>query len=204
MKEISAVAVLTTLIFLFTAFAGALNPKWLRQPTRGRALGIYLGLAVFSLIIAVSAVPEKVDGSSPEKASLSAASEPGPSRVAASTEEQPASREHLALSSLISAFESLTDLQQEEWNLKHQWAYWVQGEGIVTEVSKTGVFSEIKDTAYEVTVELPGGDRAVLFYPPEQKEFVLRFDAGSALTFQGRLKKIQDWGFWRSGYVKVE
>lgn len=118
--------------------------------------------------------------------------------------ERDAADEPRPLLPLIRSFASLTELQQEDWNEKHEWVYRVSGNGTVSEVGKAGFFSEIKEAAYEVTVELSNADRAVLFYPSEQREAVLGLSAGQRVSFKGCLKKIQNWGFWHSAYVRVE
>ena len=118
--------------------------------------------------------------------------------------ETAGSRSYQALHMVIDEFATLTELQQENWNQQNQWKLWVNGTGQVSEVNQTNAFSEISDLPFEVTVELQNGDRVVLFYPKAQKETVLKLKMGDVLGFKGRLKKIQDWGLWKSGYIRVE
>jgi hypothetical protein len=118
--------------------------------------------------------------------------------------ETAGSRSYQALHVVIDEFGTLTELQQENWNQQNQWKLWVNGTGQVSEVNQTNAFSEISDLPFEVTVELQNGDRAVLFYPKSQKETVLKLKMGDVLRFKGRLKKIQDWGLWKSGYIQIE
>ena len=71
-------------------------------------------------------------------------------------------------------------------------------------MNRTGFLSEISDAEYEVTCELPGGDRAVLYMDKNNSDFVHDLEIGDTITFTGKLKNIQAWGFWCSGYVKVD
>jgi len=108
----------------------------------------------------------------------------------------------LPVTELISHFSDLTDLQQEEWNNNHKWEYTVNGSGLVTEVGETNFISEDDSYPYEVTVELSEGTRAVVYFPEEKRDYVLNLDKGSDIDFVGDLKRIEDWGFWITAYVK--
>lgn len=108
------------------------------------------------------------------------------------------------LESLLQYFGNLTDLRQEQWNGDYEWKLIVTGAGEVSEVSRAGFFSEISDAEYEVTCELPNGDRAVLFLGENNSDFVHNLEIGNTITFTGKLKNIADWGLWRTSYIKVE
>jgi len=108
------------------------------------------------------------------------------------------------LEPLLQYFGNLTDLRQEQWNGDYEWKLIVTGAGEVSEVSRAGFFSEISDAEYEVTCELPNGDRAVLFLGENNSDFVHNLEVGNTITFTGKLKNIADWGLWRTGYIKVE
>ena len=107
------------------------------------------------------------------------------------------------LARLLQQFNAMTDLQQESWNHENEWKLLVTGSGEVSEVNKVNLFSEIKSADYELTCELPGGDRAVLFLDEARRDYVLELNVGDAVTFTGQLKSVTDWGFWRTGYVMV-
>lgn len=107
------------------------------------------------------------------------------------------------LASLLRYFGDLSDLRQEAWNSDNAWKYTVGGSGVVEAVNRVTLFSEITSAEYEITVELPGGDRAVLYLPRERRDDALALDIGDPVNFTGQLKSINDWGFWRSGYVLV-
>jgi uncharacterized protein len=140
--------------------------------------------------------------SSPSNGATASSAPPAPQKAA---EETPTDQPRMVpLDALLTRFAHLTKLQQEQWNTQHQWEHQVQGVGVVSEAQEVNFFSEMQDMAYEVTLELSDTNRAVLFLPADQKALVLNLEVGSRVEFQGRLKKMQDWGFWRSAYVKIE
>ena len=106
---------------------------------------------------------------------------------------------------LVSEFKNLTEVQQERWNIRNKWKHRVEGEGTVSEVEDADIFSEIQGNYYEVTVELEDNNRVVIFYPKTKKyDWVGDLQKDSQLSFKGRLKSINDWGMWVTGYIKGE
>lgn len=130
--------------------------------------------------------------------------QPSQPQALLATKEEKSGPELPDLEPLLDNFGNLTELRQEQWNRDNEWRLIVRGTGEVSEVNRTGIFSEISDAEYEVTCELRGGDRAVLYMDRNNSEFVHNLEVGDTITFTGKLKKIQDWGFWCSGYVKVD
>lgn len=129
--------------------------------------------------------------------------EPQPQATPAAREEA-RGPEPVDLEQLLDNFGNLTELRQDQWNRDNEWKHIVRGAGEVSEVNRTGFLSEITDAEYEVTCELRGGDRAVLYLDKNHSDFVLGLEVGETITFTGKLKNMQDWGFWCSGYVKVD
>jgi hypothetical protein len=119
-------------------------------------------------------------------------------------QEESRGTETPVLEQLLDNFGNMTELRQEQWNRDNEWKHIVSGAGEVSEVNRTGFLSEISDAEYEVTVELRGGDRAVLYMEKNNSDFVLDLEIGDSITFTGKLKSITDWGFWRSGYIKID
>ncbi len=101
---------------------------------------------------------------------------------------------------LVRTFKKLTEVKQKRWSEENEDRYVVEGSGKVETVEEAGVISEIQGDYYEVTIEISGGDRAVVFYP---KSFhrAADLDKGDRVSFRGRLKRLKDWGFWVSGYL---
>lgn len=114
-------------------------------------------------------------------------------------------KEYADIRDLTSAYRKMTEVQQKNWSEENQWRYYVTGSGKVSEVEYAGLISEIKGDYYEVTVELVGGNRAVVFYPKtEQYSWIMNIAKGSNHEFKGRLKNMKSWRFWISGYVMGE
>lgn len=203
-EAITAIAVLSMAVTAILGVIGLINPRWFGISSRGKSSAFFFGIFFACLVVVEVLMPSKSDKvqvtTSSEKHqagnTISASSD-------AKAEGQPTSIRYVELSPLLTEFSSRTKLQQEEWNNANQWKHWVEGRGVVSEVKKTNVFSEINEAVYEVLCEFDNKDRAILFYSKQQREYVMSLNKGDVIEFKGRLKKILDWGFWRSGYVKV-
>jgi len=99
-------------------------------------------------------------------------------------------------------FKKMTEVQQKDLAKEIEWKYYTRGSGMVSQVEYAGFMSQITGSYYEVTVELPNGNRAIVFYPKTDKyDWVWKLSKGSYIEFKGRLKTIKNWGLWVSVYI---
>lgn len=190
-----------SILMILWLIVGLYNPeKGIFWETENKTRGKFI-LYFISAAVAVTIVQMAIKPTPSEETVTTEYSETQPTPSAEQGAEIDSSKIR-PIAQLISHFSGLTDLQQEEWNSNHKWEYVVKGYGQVTEVGETGFMSEDNSFPYEVTVELSEGQRAVVYYPEDKREYVLNLDKGSSVTFVGRLKKMKDWGFWKTGYVK--
>lgn len=207
---IAGLAVLLMLLALIVGIIALFNPKWFGFKSRGKSSATFFGSAVgLFLVIGIAFPPsENVEQSDlKERETAAASSSPGlndtPESPPQSRSEPTHEHDFVYLQPLLYSFGNQTKIQQEHWNRENEWKHWVQGGCIVAEVKRTGMLSQIRRTAYEVVCEMSSGDRAILFYGSDAESFIMNLQAGSHLNFQGNLKSIEDWGFWRSGYIRV-
>jgi hypothetical protein len=204
-EAVVAIVGLGMVITAILGLIGLINPKWLGIQTRGRSSAVFFGISFACLVVGIafssgtsqeenskltskiteSNVAVQVDDKVPDKSALN-------------------SKEYEDLASLLIEFDRLTEIQKEEWNNSNQWKRWVDGQCIVSEVESTSMLSEISEADYEVSCEFANQDRAIVFYSKDMRNQVISLEKGDVIEFKGRLKSIRDWGFWRSGYVKVE
>jgi len=190
-----AIVVLGSFLCLVLMVIGLAHPSAVGMSSRRNVLKVYLGIEFVCLVLIVTLVPSSIQRTydlliegCAQVRSPKLSPEP----------------EYRDIASILDEFRLLTNLQQKQWNEDNEWKIWVQGRGIVTNVKETGLLSEIPEMAYEVTVEVLNNDRVILFYNTTHKQFVLGLNRGTVLEFRGRLRRVRDWGFWRSAYVRVE
>ncbi len=201
-QAVVAIAVLGWLVSSGLGCLALINPNWFGIPTRFRSSIIFFGIASLCFVVGVFATIPLLSERSLDGSEVIAST--SQQKTAPTMESKIEIPDYITLSTLLVNFEGLTDLQQDEWNSDHEWKYWVSGTCTVSDVVETNVFSEVTDMAYEVTCEIVGGNRVVLFYPVEKREYVLGLNKGNAIEFAGRLKLIKNWGFWVTGYVTGE
>jgi len=170
--------------------------------TRSRFLFYFVSVVIGVTLIQVAMKPQSAEDTVASDNSETQRASPVERSPTVEQSRETDSSKILPVTELISHFSDLTDLQQEEWNNNHKWEYTVNGSGLVTEVGETNFISEDDSYPYEVTVELSEGTRAVVYFPEEKRDYVLNLDKGSDIDFVGDLKRIEDWGFWITAYVK--
>lgn len=190
-----------SIVLILWLIVGLYNPKkgifWeAESKTRGKFILYFISAAVAVTIIQMTIKPN------PSEETVASDYSETQSTSSAEQGTEIDSSKIRPITKLISHFDGLTDLQQDEWNSNHKWEYVVKGNGQVTEVGETGFMSEDDSFPYEVTIELSEGQRAVVYYPKAKRDYVLGLNKGSNVSFSGRLKSITDWGFWKTGYVK--
>ncbi|MCK8516062.1 hypothetical protein M0534_06955 [Methylonatrum kenyense] len=199
MGELFVIAfVLGMLVLAVLGLVGLANPGWVGLKGRLQSSLVYFGSAIFCFFFAVTLIPDSSKELHSAESLAQESSNDG--EVADDTENV----EYVALRKLISNFSDLTEAQRGRWREGNDWGHWVYGVCVISEVSNTSWVSEISDAAFEVTCELPDGNRAILFYDDAREEKVMGFSRGDVLDFRGRLKTIRYWGFWSSGYVQVD
>lgn len=158
------------------------------------------GIIVVMLLFAVVAVAMPQDGEPVAESPVTAVD----SGSEASVQKPVEAPEYVPLNPILSEFETMTDIQQDSWNVQNEWKYWVTGTCMVDEVRETNLFSEITDMPFEITCDIDGSGRPVLFMSEERRDFVMGLSTGDVVDFQGRLKSIKDWEFWTSAFIVVE
>lgn len=200
-----AIAGLGMLVTAILGFISLVNPKWFGIQTRKNASAVFFGISFACLVVGIAFAPGASQKESVKPTGKNIENSAVDQIIENRTSEQikrPIEYEDLV--SLLINFNNLTEIQKEEWNNSNQWKRWVEGRCVVSEANSTNLLSEIKETSYEVSCEFGNQDRAILFFSKHMRDQVVSLNKGDVLEFKGRLKKMQDWGFWRSGYVKVE
>lgn len=198
MEELIMVAfVLGMLVLALLGVIGLVNPSWVGLSSRSQSSLIYFGSSVLCLFIAIALSPE----SSQEENHIDTQEVERSDIGESATSEKPI--EYVSLRQLIANFSGFTEAQRDRWRENNDWQHWVKGICVVSEVSSTNWMSEISDAYFEVTCELPDDNRAILFYDESKETEMMDLSRGDVVDFRGRLKTIRYWGFWSSGYVKV-
>ena len=105
---------------------------------------------------------------------------------------------------VISQFKKMTQLQRERWNEQNEWVYTVYGEGIIEEVSRTGLLSRLQGDYIEATIVLEGGKAVISYLKNGKYPWIADAQKGHKLFFEGKLKEVQGLGLWTVAYIKVE
>ncbi len=107
---------------------------------------------------------------------------------------------------LAESFESMTQINQDQWNKDYDDQYLVKGTGAISDIKEAGLVDQISSGIsgeyYEIDLELQNGYHAVLFFPKSGRENWIRgFYKGENISYRGKLKNLTNWGFWVTGYI---
>ena len=195
-ENMDAIVGFAALAILVLGVIGLIKPSSLGFSSRKKSTLVFFGL--FLLLAVVAAMFDDSTEDAPVKSTQVSQKTTTVNIV----QEKSVPVVYKEIRPMVREFASMTDLNKDSWSENNEWKHHVQGRCEISEVEKTGLFSEIKGAAFEVDCELSGEFRAVLFFDKKDQQVVSAFRKGQVIHFKGHLKNIQT-PLWTSAYVKV-
>lgn len=108
-----------------------------------------------------------------------------------------------SVQSLLSDFESMTDLQRSRWQENNEWEHFVSGRCRVSEIRETGWLSAIRSPEADFVVDcrISSSKHVALYYDKSYENEMYALSKDEIIDFRGKLKTIEHRGFWNTAYV---